>query len=97
MAAAKQREIVIEFEKVQTIRKRAKTSLAECENCGATRDVVSLADAAKLFETPSDSLLNFIRENDCHYHENENSNVFLCVASLIERMQQIHSIRRLKA
>ena len=97
MKAEKKREIVIEFERVQMIRKRAKTTLASCDECGEERDVVSLTEAAELFETAQDNLFRFIKQNDCHYHVSDNSSIYLCIASLIERMQQKHSIRQLMA
>ena len=88
---------MIEFEKVQTIRKRARTQLADCRGCGEERDVVSLTEAATLFETEHEDLFKFIRQNNCHYHISDNSNIYLCVASLIEQMRRRHLTDRLTA
>ena len=97
MTAQRQREIVIEFEKVQTIRKRAKTKLAFCGQCRGEADVVTLIEAADLFETSHDSLFQFIRQNDCHYHVGDDDRIYLCVPSLLESMHQKNEIRRLMA
>ena len=95
MTAQRQREIVIEFEKVQTIRKRARTTLANCVGCGEVSDVVPLAEASELFETTHNDLFQFIKQNDCHYHVGEGNRVYLCVTSLIEKMQQQNAVRQL--
>lgn len=97
MTTARQREIVIEFEKVQTIRKRAKTRLISCLGCDAEADTVSLADAAELFETDRDALFQFIRQHDCHYQVEVDDRIYLCVPSLLDKMQQQKTVRRLTA
>lgn len=97
MTAQSQREIVIEFEKVQTIRKRARTTLSRCERCCEQTDLVSLAEAAELFGTGCEELLQFIRQNNCHYHVNVDEKIYLCVQSLLEKMQQLIEVRRLPA
>jgi hypothetical protein len=93
MTAQKQREIVIEFEKVQLIRKRASTSLRHCGGCGAATDAVSLIEAAALFETAPADLLQFIKQNACHHYVGFNGKIFLCVVSLLESMNQKNKIR----
>ncbi|MBK6722653.1 MAG: hypothetical protein IPO41_07665 [Acidobacteria bacterium] len=97
MTPERQREIVIEFEKVSTIRKRAKTRLVHCDGCGADSDVVTLAEAAVLFETEYEELFYFIRQTKCHFYVSNDANIYLCVPSLIERMTQRVEIRRLTA
>ena len=85
---------MIEFEKVQLIRKRASTDLRHCDNCGSTTDSVSLLEAAALFETDPGDLFRFINENDGHHHVDRTSKIFLCVASLLDSMNQKNKIRR---
>lgn len=97
MTAQRQRGIVIEFEKIQTIRKRAKTTLALCGECRIEADVVTLVEAADLFETDNDGLFQFIKQNDCHYHVGDDDRIYLCVPSLLESMQQKNRIRQLMA
>lgn len=84
---------MIEFEKIQLIRKRANTTLRHCSGCDSTADAVSLIEAAALFETAPGDLLQFIKQNDCHHHVGFNGKIFLCVVSLLERMNQKNNIR----
>ena len=88
---------MIEFEKVQLIRKRARTMLRHCDGCGAVSDVVSHTEAAELFETSPGNLIQFIKQNDCHYHVSYDGKTYLCVVSLLERMNQQNKIRLLTA
>ena len=83
MTTKKQREIIVEFERIQLIRKRAKTNLARCERCGIDTDQVSLNETAELFEIPLNDLGKFIRQNDCHY----NANGEVCLTSLLAKLQ----------
>ena len=92
MTAQRQREIVIEFERVQMIRKRTSTVLMHCEGCGTVADAVSHVEAAQLFETAPENLFQFIKQNDCHYQVSYNGKTYLCVVSLLERMNQQNNI-----
>jgi hypothetical protein len=93
MTTPRQREIVIEIERVQMIRKRAKTQLQHCSGCGTEADVVSHVEAAALFETAPGNLFQFIKQNDCHYHVSYDGKTYLCVVSLLERMTRQKDIR----
>lgn len=97
MTVKKQREIVIEYERIQLIRKRAKTELAHCGKCDQGSDFVPLLDAADLFGTTDTDLFHFISSNDCHYHLDATSRIFLCVTSLIESLKHRDQTRRLMA
>ena len=97
MTAKRQREIVIEYERIQLIRKRAKTEIAHCRECGGGADVVSLIEAGELFETGHVDLFQFIKQNDCHYHVGDGNKIYLCVTSLLECMQHKNDIRRIGA
>ena len=84
MTAKKQREIVIEFERIQLIRKRARSKLAHCSGCGGTADLIELATAAGLFEVPDKELDAFVNAHEIHrgpYSE-------ICINSLLEAMQE---------
>lgn len=97
MTAKRQREIVIEYERIQLIRKRAKTEIAHCRDCGGDADVVPLIEAGELFETTNVDLFRFIKQNGCHYHVSAHGRIYLCVTSLLECMQQKNQIRRIGA
>jgi hypothetical protein len=97
MSTQQQREVVIEIERIQVIRKRAKTRLLECVKCRGTVDFVPLDEAAELFEIDLADLLGFIQRNDCHYRTANTETIYLCVNSLLDRMKQFEGRRRLTA
>lgn len=88
MNALRKREIVIEIERVRTIRKRAQTTLVECPKCQAAADVLSLTDASGLFEVPPEELFEFVKRSACHYRILADDQVELCVPSLLAGMQR---------
>jgi len=81
------REIVIEYERIQLIRKRAKTELACCCKCSRQSDFVSLRDAAELFEAKESDLFDFAQNNDCHYRGDTETSIQLCITSLLACMR----------
>ena len=80
----KERELVIEVERVQRIQKRAKTKIRHCGFCRAETDFVSLRDAAELFERKHDELLLFLRKSNCHYREEENGQIEICLSMFLK-------------
>ncbi|MEQ1605093.1 MAG: hypothetical protein ABL999_09505 [Pyrinomonadaceae bacterium] len=84
MTPHKQRVIVIEFEKVRTIRKWARTMVAHCNGCGGEADFVGLRSAATLFETPDDDLAAFVGANAVHTE----MNMDICIPSLLAVMHE---------
>ena len=84
MTTQRQREIVIEFEKVQTIRKRAVTTVAHCVGCGGEADFVALRAAAELFGTPDGDLARFIDANSVHTE----ADIDICIPSLLAVMHE---------
>lgn len=97
MSGQQQREVVIEIERVQLVRKRTKTMLLRCIQCCETVDFVSLNEAADLFEIAAADLIGFIERNDCHFQTANTDTIFLCVTSLLDRMKQFEGRRRLTA
>ena len=92
MTTKRQREIVIEFEQVKMIRKRAKTELHHCDNCGRLVDFVSLQTAATLFEIGKDKLAEFVYERGIHI-ETAVGDGSVCVTSLLETMQTLKQLQ----
>lgn len=86
MTVQKQREIVIEIEKVQLIRKRAKTSLRHCGNCGTETDFVGSRSAAELFGIRTGELTQFVKTNAVHY-SNDEFETAICIPSLLAVMR----------
>ena len=68
-----------------------------CEGCGTESDAVSHAEAAELFEIAPGNLFQFIRQNGCHYQVSYDGKTYLCVVSMIERLNQKNNIRQLMA
>ncbi len=96
MKMQKQREIVIEFERVQIIRKRAKTHLIACRECRNEVDFLSLREAAKLFGTETEQLFQFIKINKCHFEIEAGGEIFVCLVSLLTRMKANTNISQIK-
>lgn len=93
MTTKRHREIVIEFEKVQLIRKRARTTLTHCVSCNANADFVGIAAAAELFGISVGDLTEFVVNSSVH-HAGSQGKTAICVASLLGIMQQKHGNAR---
>ncbi len=87
MKTQKLREIIIEFERIQIIRKRAETSLQFCAECRRDADFISFVEAATLFNTDPELLFRFIKDTDSHYQTETGREIFVCLNSLLARMQ----------
>lgn len=77
------REIVVEYEQIKLIRKRASTEVAYCPDCGDMADFLQLADATGLFESDGERIIRFCNGNDCHYVTREDGEIGLCLPSLL--------------
>lgn len=95
MSAIEQREIVLEIEKIELIRKRAKTRVMHCQDCGTESDVLSHVEAAELFETRPGKIFDFVKQNSCHYQVSYNGTIYLCVVSFVERINRTKGVRLL--
>ncbi len=89
MTTKRQREIVIEFERVQLIRKRAHTTILTCSKCNSHVDYVSASLAAELFDIELGEFLGFVKRFAVH-HEPRPTGTAICVPSLLAAMQQRH-------
>lgn len=85
------REIIIEFERIRIIRKRARTSLEFCGQCRTEADFISFDEAATLFNTDPELLFQFINNTGSHYQTKGDGEIFICLKSLIARMKTIKS------
>lgn len=79
MTAERQREIVVEFERIQLIRKRAKTTLSNCTYCGHKSDLVGIDAAAELFDITTAELKAFADTNKVHFAADSQ----ICLTSLL--------------
>ncbi|MBS1792208.1 MAG: hypothetical protein JSS81_00050 [Acidobacteria bacterium] len=96
MKIQKKREIVIEFERVQLVRKKARTHLLPCRECGRETDFVALGEASALFATPAENLLEFVKLNRCHFEIGAGGEIFVCLLALLARMKQKANLSRIK-
>jgi len=87
MEIQKLREIVIEFERVQIVRKRARTHLLFCSACRAEADFVALPEASSLFNTETEILLRFIKTHTSHYELAAEGEIYVCLPSLLSQMK----------
>lgn len=88
MAVLNQRNVVVEFECVQIIRKRCKTHVMACRCCGRETDFLSLEQAAQLFEAAACDLFRFLKENACHFKTCPAGIVHICLATLLKTMRE---------
>jgi hypothetical protein len=96
MKIQKQREIIIEFERVQMIRRKAKTHLLNCRMCRRETDFLSLLEAAQLFSAETEQLFQFIKAHGCHFEIEADGEIFICLVSLLAKMKAKTNISRIK-
>jgi hypothetical protein len=84
MKKAGQREIVVEFETVRSIRRRTRSTIAICPECGSESDLVSISAAAELFGIRVEELSSFADANGVHRQIDE----MICVRSLLSAMNR---------
>lgn len=99
MNIQKKREIVIEFERVQIVRKKAQTHVIFCRNCGREVDFVCLREAAVLFTTQTENLLQFVRTSRSHFETGMDGEIYICLVSFLAAMKKktdLSSIKLLK-
>ena len=88
MKIEKQREIVIEFERVQIVRKTARTNLHFCPACRREADFVSLCQAASLFSVDAADLFDFIKRHRSHFQPDDAGMIFVCLISLLAALRK---------
>ena len=96
MKIQKKREIVIEFERVQLVRKKAQTHLIFCRTCGREVDFLSIREAAALFRTPAENLLKFMRVSNSHFETGADGEIYICLVSFLAAMQAKTNLSRIK-
>jgi hypothetical protein len=96
MKIQKKREIVIEFERVQLVRRKALTHIIFCSDCGREVDFVSLREAAALFTTPAENLLQFVRRSRSHFETGADGEINICLISFLAAMKSKTNLSRIK-
>ncbi len=96
MKIQKKREIVLEFERVQLVRKKARTHIIFCRNCGREVDFIALREAAALFTTPAENLLKFVRVSNSHFETLRDGEIYICLVSFLTAMKAKTNFSRIK-
>ena len=96
MKIQKQRELIIEFERVQLVRKKAKTHLIFCRDCGREVDFISLHEASGLFGTQAEKLLQFIKLNRSHFETGAEGELYVCLISFLTCMKKNTNLTGIK-
>jgi hypothetical protein len=92
----KQREVVLEIERVKLIRKRMKTSLRFCKSCGRSTDFIQLVKAAGFFEVTPAEIFDFICMNHSHFLLGNEDEIYICLADLLAAMNKRMNIGAVK-
>ena len=88
MGASRQREVVVEIERIRRFRRRMKTSLRFCRDCSRSTDFIPLAKGAALFGVAPDELFEFTRVNHCHFLVDEDGEIHICLPDLLAAMSR---------
>ena len=96
MKIQKKREIVIEFERVQFVRKKAQTHLIFCRRCGREADFIGLGEASALFSTRAADLLRFARASRSHFENGADGEILICLVSFLAAMKAKTDFFRVK-
>lgn len=84
LSKQRKRVFVVEIEKRQIVRKTSESHLLTCADCRAESDFISLGQAASIFGTAEKQIFDFLEDNHSHYKTNEQGEIFICLNSFIE-------------
>ena len=84
------RQLIIEFERVQRVRKEARTHLRYCEKCARNSEFISVAQAAELFELSEEELLVLHRDGEkrLHFQDGSPGRPDMCVEGILAAMRK---------
>jgi hypothetical protein len=83
-----QREVVLEIEHTTVVRKRAKTKVELCRQCGSIMDFITVARAAELFSITTAEMFEFSQSQAIHFWIDEGENIHLCLTDLLSAMSK---------
>src|SRR5262245_64671250 len=81
------RELVIEIERIQTIRRSVNTRPAVCLECGSKSEFVDLVKIAALFDMTPSRFLDAMHTNACHIKVE--SGVQICITSVLSFLRTL--------
>ena len=79
------RDLVLEIERVQTIRRRVPTRRGDCQDCRCQVDLVNIADLARVFDVSVADAVLQLRERSVHMQHIEGDAILVCSESLLDR------------
>ena len=85
MTGAPTRQLVIEIERVQTVRRRVPTTHGYCCDCRHAADLIDIADLARVFEVSVADAVLQLRRRRIHMLHLAGGNIFACADSLLTR------------
>lgn len=88
MQGVRNREIVVELERVHLVRKRARTTVLFCEQCWRDADFLSLPDAARIFGLGELEFSRFAKNGIAHLRDEFGVN-FLCTSSILAYLSSV--------
>jgi hypothetical protein len=92
MTGASQRQLVIEVERVQTVRRRIATVRGHCVACAAPADLIELADLARLFDVSIADAVLQLRRRRIHMRHMPTGSIVVCAESLLTRSDPDHAM-----
>lgn len=87
MTGLSQKQLVIELERVQTVRRRIPTRLGHCLDCREPADLVELADLARLFEVSVAEAVLQLQRRRIHMQHLDTGSIAVCAGSLLNRTE----------
>lgn len=92
MTGTSQRHLVIELERVQTVRRRVATTRGHCADCHGPADLVELSDLANLFDVSVADALLQLRRRRIHMRHLGTGSIVVCADSLLTRTDADHAM-----
>jgi hypothetical protein len=92
MTGVSPRQLVIEVERVQTVRRRIATILGYCRECRAPADLVDISDLARLFDVSVADAVLQLRRRRIHMQHLNSGTIAICVDSLLTRSDPDHAM-----
>jgi hypothetical protein len=92
MTQSAQRQLVLEIERVQTVRRRIATVRGHCIQCCAPVDLVELAELAGLFDVSVADAVRQLRRRRIHVRRLPEGSIVVCVESLLTRSDPGHAM-----
>jgi len=92
MTGVSQRQLVIEVERVQTVRRRVPTTAGYCRDCRREVDLVDIGDLARVFEVSVADAVLQLRRRRIHMLHVSGGAIFVCADSLLTRSDPGHAM-----